>query len=102
MKRLLAICAALAAAAATSAPEPLLVGYLGGSGTDDCDGITLDRAGDIYLGCIELEHEDIAPRPGELTLDGIGGGWKIGRLRLAQHVYRSILRHLQIACGIPV
>ena len=30
MKRLLAICAALAAAAATSAPEPLLVGYLGG------------------------------------------------------------------------
>ena len=51
MKRLLAICAALAAAAATSAPEPLLMGYLGGSGTDDCDGITLDRAGDIYLGC---------------------------------------------------
>jgi hypothetical protein len=27
------------------------MGYLGGSGTDDCDGITLDRAGDIYLGC---------------------------------------------------
>jgi len=51
MKRLLAICGALALAAATSAPEPLLMGYLGGSGTDDCDGITLDRAGDIYLGC---------------------------------------------------
>lgn len=27
------------------------MGYLRGSGTDDCDGITLDRAGDIYLGC---------------------------------------------------
>ena len=51
MKRLLAICGTLALAAATSAPEPLLMGYLGGSGTDDCDGITLDRAGDIYLGC---------------------------------------------------
>ena len=54
MKRLLAICAALAALAAsagTIAPEPLLMGYLGGSGTDDCDGIALDRAGDIYLGC---------------------------------------------------
>src|ERR1039457_1519034 len=38
MKRLLASCAALALAAATSAPEPLLMGYLGGSGTDDCDG----------------------------------------------------------------
>ena len=51
MKRLLAICAALAALACTPAPEPLLMGYLGGSGTDDCDGIALDRAGDIYLGC---------------------------------------------------
>jgi len=28
-----------------------LVAYLGGAGTDDCDGITLDRAGDIYLAC---------------------------------------------------
>ena len=35
MKRLPAICGALALAAATSAPEPLLMGYLGGSGTDD-------------------------------------------------------------------
>ena len=51
MKRLLAISVALAAAAATTAPEPFLMGYLGGSGTDDCDCITLDRAGDIYLGC---------------------------------------------------
>ena len=51
MKRLLAISVALAAAAATTAPEPFLMGYLGGSGTDDCDGIALDRAGDIYLGC---------------------------------------------------
>ena len=41
----------LFAAAAAIAPEPLLMGYLGGSGTDDCDGIALDGAGDIYLGC---------------------------------------------------
>jgi hypothetical protein len=62
MKRLLAICAALAAlaaAAGTTAPEPLLMGYLGGSGTDDCDGIALDRAGDIYLGC----HSDSGDFP---------------------------------------
>jgi len=25
--------------------------YLGGSGTDDCDGIAVDSAGDIYLAC---------------------------------------------------
>jgi outer membrane protein assembly factor BamB len=51
MKRLLALYAALAASAGTNAPESLLMGYLGGSGTDDCDGIALDRAGNIYLGC---------------------------------------------------
>src|ERR1019366_2386896 len=62
MKRLLAICAALAAAAATSAPEPLLVGYLGGSGPADCDGITLDRAGDISLGC-HSDSPDFPPLP---------------------------------------
>ena len=28
-----------------------LVAYLGGAGTDDCDGIATDRAGDIYLAC---------------------------------------------------
>ena len=28
-----------------------MVAYLGGAGTEDCDGITLDRAGDIYLAC---------------------------------------------------
>jgi len=33
-----------------------MLGYLGGAGTDDCDGITLDRAGDIYLAC----HSDSA------------------------------------------
>jgi len=49
--RFLTIGAAFLAAAASTAPEPILMGYLGGSGTDDCDGITLDRAGDIYLGC---------------------------------------------------
>jgi hypothetical protein len=41
---------AAAAASATTA-EMSLVAYLGGAGTDDCDGITLDRAGDIYLAC---------------------------------------------------
>jgi hypothetical protein len=54
VKRLLAMGAALAvlaACAGTVAPEPLLMGYLGGSGTDDCDGIALDGAGDIYLAC---------------------------------------------------
>jgi hypothetical protein len=28
-----------------------MLAYLGGAGTDDCDGITLDRVGDIYLAC---------------------------------------------------
>jgi len=28
-----------------------MFGYLGGSGTDDCDGIALDRAGDLYFAC---------------------------------------------------
>ena len=51
MTRLLAIGAAFLATAAATGPEPFLMGYLGGSGTDDCDGIALDRAGDIYLGC---------------------------------------------------
>jgi hypothetical protein len=36
-----------------------LLDYLGGSGTDDCDGIALDRAGDIYLAC----HSDSADFP---------------------------------------
>lgn len=33
-----------------------MFGYLGGDGTDDCDGVALDRAGDIYLAC----HSDSA------------------------------------------
>jgi hypothetical protein len=49
--RLLAVGAVFFAAAVSTAPESLLMGYLGGSGTDDCDGIALDAAGDIYLGC---------------------------------------------------
>jgi hypothetical protein len=53
------IAAAFLAAAGTIAPEPLIMGYLGGSGTDDCDGITVDRAGDIYLGC----HSDSPDYP---------------------------------------
>jgi hypothetical protein len=27
------------------------IGYLGRSGTDDCNGVALDQAGDIYLAC---------------------------------------------------
>jgi len=57
--RLLTIAAAFLSAAGSAVPEPLLLGYLGGSGTDDCDGIALDRAGDIYLGC----HSDSAAFP---------------------------------------
>jgi hypothetical protein len=45
------ICLALFAAAAANVPQATLAGYLGGAGTDDCDGVTLDRAGDIYLAC---------------------------------------------------
>ena len=37
--------------AAAAAPELTLVAYVGGSGTDDGDGITLDGAGNIYLAC---------------------------------------------------
>src|SRR6185437_11063350 len=44
-------CLALLASAVAAAPETALVAYLGGTGTDDCDGITLDPAGDIYLAC---------------------------------------------------
>ena len=36
-----------------------MLAYLGGSGTDDCDGIALDREGDIYLAC----HSDSADFP---------------------------------------
>ena len=44
-------CLAVLAAASATAPEMTLVAYLGGSGTDDCDGMALDRVGDIYLAC---------------------------------------------------
>jgi hypothetical protein len=49
--RWLAIGVALLACACSTGPGPLRFGYLGGSGTDDCDGIALDGAGDIYLAC---------------------------------------------------
>jgi hypothetical protein len=51
MRLTLGTCFVFLAGAAVTAPEVTLVAYLGGSGTDDCDGITLDRAGDIYLAC---------------------------------------------------
>jgi hypothetical protein len=47
----LAIALALLAAAAVIGPRGTTFGYLGGSGTDDCDGIALDRAGGLYLAC---------------------------------------------------
>jgi hypothetical protein len=37
-----------------------LLAYFGGGGTDDCDGITTDLAGDIYLAC----HSDSSDFPG--------------------------------------
>ena len=46
-----ACCLAFLAAAAVTEPEVTILAYLGGSGTDDCDGIALDHAGGIYLGC---------------------------------------------------
>ena len=51
MRLAVGICLAFLATAAGATPETTLVAYLGGTGTDDCDGITLDRAGDIYLAC---------------------------------------------------
>jgi hypothetical protein len=51
MRLALLACLTFFAAAAVNAPKVTLVAYFGGSGTDDCDGIALDRAGDIYLGC---------------------------------------------------
>jgi Beta-propeller repeat len=44
-------CLAFLAATSATTPEMTMVAYLGGTGTDDCDGITLDRTGDIYLAC---------------------------------------------------
>jgi hypothetical protein len=42
---------AFLAAAAATAPQLTMVAYLGGAGTDDCDGIALDAKGDLYLAC---------------------------------------------------
>jgi len=41
-------------------PQATLVGYLGGSGGDDCDGITVDTAGAVFLAC----HSDSPDFPG--------------------------------------
>lgn len=54
------VCLAILAAASATAPELTLLAYLGGGGTDDCDGITTGRAGDIYLAC----HSDSRDFPG--------------------------------------
>ena len=55
----LTICVALLAAASSGAPEATVLGYLGGSGTDDCDGIAMDPAGAVYLAC----HSDSSDFP---------------------------------------
>jgi hypothetical protein len=47
------------ASASVTAPELTFVTYLGGSGTDDCDGLAVDSVGDIYLGC----HSDSPALP---------------------------------------
>jgi hypothetical protein len=41
----------------------IFLAYFGGSGTDDCDGIALDHAGDIYLGC-HSDSPDFPRLPG--------------------------------------
>jgi hypothetical protein len=48
------------AAVAATSPEFTVSGYLGGSGTDDCDGIAVDGTGDLYLAC----HSDSPDFPG--------------------------------------
>lgn len=62
MMRPVTIAAAFLAAAGSTGPEPRLMGSLGGSGTDDCDGIALDREGQgVRLGDIGIE-DDAAER----------------------------------------
>jgi hypothetical protein len=51
MRLALGTCLAFLVAASAGAPQMTRVAYLGGAGTDDCDGIAFDRAGDIYLAC---------------------------------------------------
>jgi Beta-propeller repeat len=60
MKLAFASCLVLLAAASAKAPEVSLLAYIGGSGTDDCDGVTTDHAGDVYLAC----HSDSPDFPG--------------------------------------
>jgi hypothetical protein len=68
---IVASCLAFFAAAVVNAPEITLVAYLGGSGTDDCDGIALDRAGDIYLAC-HSDSPDFPRLPGGTVLQSHG------------------------------
>jgi hypothetical protein len=73
MRLTLGIGVAFLVACASTAPEVSLFGYLGGSGTDDCDGIASDRAGDIYLAC----HSDspdfphLPPKPEPRSRDAM-------------------------------
>lgn len=39
------------AVASDTTPQATLISFLGGSGTDDCDGVAVDGAGDLYLAC---------------------------------------------------
>jgi len=56
---MLRLAVALFFAATAAAPIPFAT-YLGGTGTDDCDGIATDSSGDLYLAC----HSDSADFPG--------------------------------------
>src|SRR4051812_44143259 len=64
----------LAAVSATT-PEMTMVAYLGGAGTDDCDGIALDRVGDIYLACHsdspDFPHLHAKPGPQSRDMDAV-------------------------------
>ena len=60
MKLAVGIGLAFLTVVSAAAPQMTLLTYLGGAGTDDCDGITTDLAGDIYLAC----HSDSADFPG--------------------------------------
>jgi hypothetical protein len=66
MRLAVGTCLAFLVTATGAAPETTLVAYLGGAGTDDCDGITLDKAGDIYLAC-HSDSPDFPHLPAKAT-----------------------------------
>jgi hypothetical protein len=59
MRMVLCVAIVLTAGCAR-APKATLVGYLGGSADDDCDGVASDSTGNVYLAC----HSNSADFPG--------------------------------------